>query len=328
MCVIMLVSKARPSEEMVERAWDHNKDGAGFAWREGDEVFWEKGVMTLPRAKELAANLPLPYVAHFRVASVGGVKESLTHPFSVSKDVKLELAGKTKGAVLFHNGHWSAWSDKTLDAAIHSNNKVPEGSDWSDSRAMAWLVHIYGPGFMELLTSQKGVLMTPRKFNIFTGNGWEKINEVWCSNDYFWKGRGYRNVGHYRKLCSIGKCTNNSQHGKDICESCERETKAMAAEVAGSTASTSGDTASVGQSQPSAVGVATGGIGRPLAHILTMSEVETLYKNGYISKGMLKKYRKANGSILEKGNRGDRARKAMGDLSQDIAERLLAGCND
>src|SRR3954466_11624310 len=100
--------------------------------------------------------------------------------------------------------------------------------------------------------------MTPRKFNIFTGNGWDKINEVWCSNDYFWRGRGYRN-NHtgYKRLCSVGRCTSNAQAGKDTCEKCEGERKAQAEEVAGEK--------SVGQSrETSTVGIATGGTSRPL----------------------------------------------------------------
>ena len=320
MCVIMLVSKVRPSEEMVERAWHANKDGMGIAHREGGDVVWEKGVMDLNRAKELCAKTPLPYVAHFRVASIGGVKPSLTHPFVVGPEARLDLVGRTKVGVLFHNGHWNPWNEKVLDAAIHSNNKIPEGSDWSDSRAMAWLVHIYGPGLMEVLPSQKGILMTPKKLHIFTGNGWEKINEVWCSNDYFWgRTRGnYRNT--YHRLCSVGRCTNNAQSGKDMCEKCETELKAKMEKDTGAGNSAS----SVGQ--PTAMTIVNGGNTRPLARLYTMAEVEVFYKNSAISKSILKKYRKANGARGQtKGSRAARALKQMQDLSAEIAERLLTG---
>lgn len=322
MCVIMLVNGTRPTEEMIDRAWNSNKDGAGIAWREKDEVVWEKGIMKVERIQELCAKVPTPYVVHFRVASVGGVKESLTHPFLVSPDANLALKGRTKDAVLFHNGHWGAWNEKALDAAIHSNNKVPPGSDWSDSRAMAWLIHIYGPGVMELLTTQKGVLMTPRKFNIFTGNGWEKINDVWCSNDYFWGGRRFNNSNQsYGRMCSIGKCTNRVTGNKDVCDSCAKERQEAAKEIGKEGESKS----SVGQSHSTLSIVGGGNANGPLAKMFSMAEVESFYKTKAISKSTLKKYRKAHGASGEKGNRGLRALKQMRELSIDIAERLMTG---
>lgn len=329
MCVIMIASKTRPTEEMVERAFNSNKDGAGIAWKEKDrkgelEVVYEKGIMELPRIAELCAKLPLPYVAHFRVASVGGVKAGLTHPFPITADVRLDLKGRTKGGVLFHNGHWGPWNEKALDAAIHSNNVIPAGSEWSDSRAMAWMTHIYGAGFMELLTSQKGVIMTPDDFDVFTGNGWDKINDVWCSNDFFWSGRRYNgghhnnhsstnhSTGHYNKMCSIGKCTRPRQEGKSMCVECETE----------ATGTKEGDTlrSSVGQSQQDAVTTPIK-LDDPFGHAFTLAQVEAMAKTGTCSKSQLKKYRKANGNRMEKGNQGIRARKQMRELTATITEK-------
>lgn len=321
MCVIMLVNRTRPTEEMVERAWDANKDGAGIAWREGRgddaEVVWKKGIMDVKEIKELVAKVPTPFVVHFRVASCGGVKQTLTHPFIISEKAPLMLEGRTKGAVLFHNGHWSGWNDKALDAAIHSNTKLPEGSDWSDTRAMAWMVHIYGPELIDLLSTQKGIIMSPQKFNIFTGNGWEKINEVWCSNDYFWKGR--RHVTHYTgRTCRVGKCTRTAQAGKDLCYTCEEEQKRTVAVIAGEV--TNGKT-----EQKSAVEIVTGGVSRPLAQTFTLAELENLQKVGKASKSELKKFRRYYGDVNEKGNRGARAKANLAKLSERIASRLQSG---
>jgi len=66
---------------------------------------------------------------------------------------------------------------------------------WSDTRAMAWLCSIYGPGFMEFLPEQKGIVFGPTDMQIFDGNGWDKVevdgkeNFVWCSNNFFMKGQ-------------------------------------------------------------------------------------------------------------------------------------------
>lgn len=322
MCVIMLASAVRPTEEMITRAWDHNKDGAGIAWREKDEVVWQKGVMKLDEIQELCLKTPLPYVAHFRVASVGGVKDTLTHPFQVSLEARLDLKGRTKGAVLFHNGHWSQWNDKLIDAIIHSNNQAPEGSDWSDSRAMAWMVKVYGAGFMELLTTQKGVLMTPKKFNVFTGNGWDKINNVWCSNDFFWVGRRYSGTQNqsYSRLCSVGRCTNKPMPGRDICHSCDKQRKDAADTIAKEGDSTSN---TVGQSTSAVELIKGGPTDGPLEKILTLEDVEGFYRNKMLSRNKLKAFRKLYNSRHEKGNRGLRALTRLRELSEDIAQSLI-----
>lgn len=330
MCVIMIANKVRPTEEMITRAWDHNSHGFGIAYREGRgdklEVVWQKGIMKLEDAKEAIAKAPLPFVCHFRVASVGGVQEALTHPFPIGPEGSLALTGRTKGGVLFHNGHWGAWNEKALDAAIHTNSQIPEGSAWSDSRAMAWMVHLFGKSLMDLLPSQKGVIVTPQNFSIFTGGGWEKINDVWCSNDYFWGGRrhtshnsnsSYSTVGNYGKMCSRGKCTNRPMVDKDICWSCNDKDKKAA--------ETSSETSSVGQSR-TVVESVTGGTSRgPLAKMFSVQEVERFYKMRLVSKSKLKAYRKANSSSGEKGNRGERALKQMRELSVEIAEKLETG---
>lgn len=325
MCVIFVASKARPTDEMVERAWDHNKDGGGIAWRNNGRVVWKKGIMTLAEMKEICQNTPLPYAAHFRVASVGGVKQSLTHPFLVGREGALELEGSTDGSVLFHNGHWNQWNDKALDAAIHTDNLIPEGPDWSDSRAMAWMISIYGNGLMDLLTGQKGVIMTPKKFNIYVGNGgWTKINDVWCSNDYFWSGRpkhGHNAHGHYtgytsQRLCSLSRCTNKVTGNKDICDSC-LETRRKESETI------SADT-NVGQSQ--SLAIVRGGDEKsgPLARVFAMQEVNNFRTAGLISKNLWKKYQKANSSKHASGGKGHRAMKNLVELSETIAEKLIA----
>jgi hypothetical protein len=336
MCVIMLVNGTRPTEAMIDAAWKTNPDGAGIAWREGKgdrtEVVWEKGIMQIDRIKELCATAPQPYVVHFRVASCGGVKESLTHPFVVDLGVPLELTGRTKGAVLFHNGHWGAWTDKVMEAAIHSNNRLPAGSDWSDTRGMAYMVAIYGPNVLEMLPSQKGVVMTPTEFNVFTGNGFEKINNVWCSNDYFWggsrnrshtnhTGSGSHNTGgFYGKLCSRGHCTNRAMINKDVCWECEKKGSEVKTETV----------SSVGQSQnndkTTALAIVSGGVENgPLGQAFSLDQVINFYKAKLVSKSTLKKYRKAHGNSLQKGKAGERAQKTLCRLSMEMAERLVAG---
>jgi hypothetical protein len=194
MCVIMIVEKGdrRPTAQMLEKAWNVNGDGAGFAWREGKgedkHVVWKKG-LGFEDVVKLAETLPVPYVLHFRAASIGGVRPGLTHPFPIETNVPLDIEGKTKGYVLFHNGHWKEWDEAVREVALRSGTKIPLGK-WSDTRGMAFICSVLGPGFMELLTDQRGVAFNAREIHVFTGKGWSHLNGIWCSNEIFMqKGR-------------------------------------------------------------------------------------------------------------------------------------------
>lgn len=213
MCVIFVCDDARPTDIMIDKAWDRNDDGGGIAWQEERggvrEVVWQKGITDIEKLRTLIKAAPFPFVAHFRVASSGGVKEELTHPFPIDKKTTLALSGRTRGSILFHNGDWKGWPEVARLAAVHSRTPIPKGR-WSDTRAMAWLCSIYGEGFMEFLPEQKGVIMgpNPEDIDVLTGsNGWNQINGVWCSNDYFMNQR----VGSYTPtMCKYGSCRETS----------------------------------------------------------------------------------------------------------------------
>lgn len=218
MCVILLSNKDRPSIEMIRSAWRQNDAGGGVAWREDGFVRWEKGIMNLEQMEELCLKVPLPFIAHFRIPSYGGKRESLCHPFPIEKKVSLALSGKTKGNVLFHNGHWGKWKESMLDAVIKSGIPVPVGK-WSDTRAMAFHAAIYGLGILELI-DEKAVAFGPDVCEIFPGSGWKIIDKIWCSNDFF---RGTENHYHHGgysniyKMCSEAKCTKVRLHDSEFC---------------------------------------------------------------------------------------------------------------
>lgn len=330
MCVIMVVSKERPTEEMVERAWTANDDGFGVAWREreGDDVLvhWKKGIDKVEEAKELCATLPLPYIAHFRIASIGGVKKTLTHPFLVDKSASTALEGKTKGLVMFHNGHWQDWNKEAWNAMINSNNKPPAG-DWSDSRAIAWMMSIYSPNLMEFLTTQRGAILGPKVLDVFTGPGWVKVNDVFCSNDHFWTSRGYRNTGSVTfRMCREAYCRDRVEPAKDYClKHLYLEHKAGNSNSNHNQSDSKSDTeVEPGKkTQTSLVQIATGGTNRPF--ILTRAEVEQFRKDNVISKSMYKKFQKNFEDLASGGNRATRANKKLESLSDRATEMFVTG---
>lgn len=297
MCVIMLVNNARPTKEMIEKAWATNDDGGGIAWRERGEVYWQKGLMEkedgLDKMLELCKKVPTPYVAHFRIASIGGPSKVLTHPFPIDVNASLDLEGHTKGRVLFHNGHWGAWCDRALEAAIGSNTAIPEGGEWSDTRAMAWLCHIYGPGFMKFLPAQKGIIMGPKSMDISPGDGWVKLNDVWCSNDFFMKRNG-RTVYSYR-MCHVGQCTRPVVPGKNVCSDHDGTTR----------------TGEVVPESKTEKEVKQAPVPFKSGELMTLSQAEILWRRGDISKSLLKKFRQEYHRLTGKGPKADKARKNL-----------------
>jgi len=221
MCVVLIPEKRRPTDDEVERAFDANSAGAGIAWRAGGFVHWEKGIMEVEKMKELCQTTPLPYIAHFRIPTEGGKRPSLCHPFPVEKTVSLDLIGKTKNYVLFHNGHWTEWKKMSLEAAVISNTKVPVGK-WSDTRAMAFVAAIYGIGILDFI-NEKAVAFGPVDMEVFPGHGWTDVEGLWCSNVY-WKNHhtpknneysGYGN--NFGRMCRMGSCIRRNLDGEGYC---------------------------------------------------------------------------------------------------------------
>jgi hypothetical protein len=178
MCVILVADKGeRPTTEQIVAAAAANPHGIGMAWIEGGEVRWSKDV-PLSGALRAAKELPLPFVMHFRIASAGGVKPELCHPFPIEAMPRTDMEGTAK-QVLFHNGHvpgWESWFAESFPKGR------PAGS-WSDSRLMArkaWF------GFdPEKLKGQRTARLAASGKVRTTGEGWIEAGGVRWSNGYW-----------------------------------------------------------------------------------------------------------------------------------------------
>lgn len=257
MCVIFIAESKRPTPEQVAAMYEANGDGCGFAYRINDgldkdknpinpRVRWEKGLMTLAEAQKMAAELPLPYVGHCRIQTVGGKKAALCHPFPILKNVPLDLKGTTNGFVLFHNGHWGSWRTSVLEAVWKTGAQIPSGK-WSDSRAMAWSAAHFGTAILEFI-DEKSVAYSADKVDL-TGKDWDEEDGVWYSNKN-WKRclpnktggvvginnshgsfrSGDGRMGHVadwrptsateqaNRICKFGSCVKDRVQGKEFCK--------------------------------------------------------------------------------------------------------------
>ena len=179
MCVIYACQTIMPPDEELRRGSETNEDGAGISWLDpdGSKIHWKKdladwkGVLKFIKEEKLK----LPYAIHFRSASVGGKSVGLAHPFPIAKGAPLWVEG-TGPSVLHHNGHLSDWSELVMKAGLASKEEFPLGP-WSDSRGLAWLVHLKGEGILPFIVGQSRVLMMSVEPNTYDGEEYNRAED-------------------------------------------------------------------------------------------------------------------------------------------------------
>lgn len=181
MCVVIIAEDKKPTRALLDAAGRANGHGIGVGWTEKrGMVCWRKGI-TQKELYTLVDEVRLPFVVHFRIASVGGISHELTHPFPIVAEANA-LHGRLKGgALLFHNGHWSPWKE-TLLCSLTSDgvSSLPPGV-WSDSRAMALLAHRHGESILSLIEGQRIAVLTKEGAHCY-GGGWVQAAGLWLSN--------------------------------------------------------------------------------------------------------------------------------------------------
>lgn len=168
MCVILATKKKRIPAWALKRAEARNPHGIGIAWPEGGHVRWEKSI-SLERVTKLAAEVPKPYVVHFRWATVGPKTPILCHPFPVTKKITDSLHGKSK-MVMFHNGTFRGMEDE-----------IPEDGIWSDSRLFAHLLAHDGHEVMNQIGNNRVAIVRHKHVELH-GPGWSTAKGFAMSN--------------------------------------------------------------------------------------------------------------------------------------------------
>ena len=90
----------------LEKCWDANPDGAGFAVLK-NKIHVVKGLMNFDeflKAYSALYDKNNDIIIHFRLASKGPVVKELTHPFVIDKTQPPSLEFITNKPILFHNG--------------------------------------------------------------------------------------------------------------------------------------------------------------------------------------------------------------------------------
>lgn len=185
MCVIIVAPTRFPCHNVIKAAASCNSHGAGIAFLKDGKVKFSKGNLTPEEIIAFEAISNPPYLIHFRLATQGGQKPELAHPFPVSLTHMDDLEG-VANMVLAHNGTWGEekWRNFVVKSAKQDQKtrefNMPSGP-WSDSKAIAWLYSIYGSFFLEHLNEKVATLDPKFKLKMY-GNGWTKKGYYWDNN--------------------------------------------------------------------------------------------------------------------------------------------------
>lgn len=213
MCVIAIADEKRMTEDHIKKMWAHNRDGGGIAWREHGKVQWRKGLKE-DELKDLCLTVPLPYIAHFRIASCGGTLPELTHPFPIQKTAPLALKGATSGNLLFHNGHLGRWKDILLNMATGKQVELPPGA-WSDTRLMAWVASYCGTNILPFF-DEKLVSFGPTEIEVW-GVGWQRVDDLYVSNRS-WETYSHQSQSYNVMVCRYRQCKKDRVNNTVFCE--------------------------------------------------------------------------------------------------------------
>lgn len=199
MCVIAFSPKGTdiPSEQQIRQMWNHNPDGAGYAYvNKKGKVVYRKGFMTLAG---LMADLEVPerfkntnFALHFRIGTSGKNDQATCHPFPISNCFgDLRQTSGEADSVLFHNGILSKGgivSPLASDTQDFVIAMYPMFKKYNKSKARDFFIE-------ELIEGSR--LLVLYKNNAFKMYGkWEKDGDIWVSNlnykySYSWYGSGY-----------------------------------------------------------------------------------------------------------------------------------------
>jgi len=129
MCVIVYSPHGAklPSIDTFRSCFDRNSNGCGFMYPFRDRVIVQKGFMKFNAFEKRLDNvrniicdsdgtLNTPFVAHFRIATSGGISESKCHPFPITDNVHLLNHGNVSCDYgVAHNGIVSSGNKKLSD---------------------------------------------------------------------------------------------------------------------------------------------------------------------------------------------------------------------
>ena len=231
MCVIAICEKRSLNEEEFRQCFTGNHHGMGYAFWDGEKTTTAKGFMDIEPAWEAYGKIPVPHIVHFRLASAGGIKPELTHPFICTKESPIESEWSGDETVLFHNGTISDWKALLMSAMV-TNRCVPKGP-MSDSRAVAILFDILGEDVFTLWSGSRWVTVDKTGFKnygewvegedgiLYSNSTFKKFTPAWTGYTGYASGyAGYNQQTSFLESPSSVAIRNGGIPGGKSCKNC------------------------------------------------------------------------------------------------------------
>ncbi len=160
MC-LLICSTIFPPKDLLEAGAEQNSDGIGIGYLSEGGVAYYKGlkIEELLKFSDIIKE-GVPALIHFRKATVGGSVPELCHPFPINFPYTRknnEEINSTKGItklIFAHNGSILDWRTYVTNA-FSKDVPVPSGKHWSDTKAIAFCLGVYGPNYLDILNDNR-----------------------------------------------------------------------------------------------------------------------------------------------------------------------------
>lgn len=198
MCIICVKNGKRlPTLEQVKNCWNNNPDGAGIFWynpnRQGDnKIGYKKGFFDEASFVRFWQRISKDYKLagfHCRIATHGGIKASLCHPFPVDRVNNKQLSGYVSKLAV-HNG--------VLSENIYKNYFTSADSDTSAYCKKIYLEMLSFETIRKETAGSRFVIIT-KTGGLHLFGGWRYEDGVFYSNDSY----SYKKTYNY-KFTSYG----------------------------------------------------------------------------------------------------------------------------
>lgn len=174
-----------------------NRDGAGFAVSDGEQLITEKGFFTFEKFWEKFKDYNKPHyskLVHFRIKTHAAINAENCHPFKITDDIVMAHNGVLKQFAdrSKPNSDTSQFVDKILKPALTKNPNIYK-EEW-----FQYLIEEYiGTGNKIIILDKDG------NFEIFRGEFGEWNNGNWFSNNTY--------LNYKSRNTWIGCCQSNGR---------------------------------------------------------------------------------------------------------------------
>ena len=193
MCIIAVskIGVRQPSLDQLRRMFNNNPDGAGYMYARDGKVHIHKGFMNWEDFSRNIKNENFtkddPVVYHFRISTQAGICPTMTHPFPLTKDLKLcEKLDMICPTGVAHNGvitmtsfaKETRFSDTAYFISWYMSKLIRKPSEITDP---------FVADMIETLTNSKWAMMDGATGDIVTIGKFENQKGLLFSNNSYSK---------------------------------------------------------------------------------------------------------------------------------------------